>query len=207
MPCFGADWLGFADLPGRIPAPSLWQVLEAALAARVLAACVVQWYVDRGPVPRICVFPDAEYYWALASTIREGTLYEIVEWGDIPHFALRTPGYPLFLAACRMLLGEHPMGVRLVQAGLGAVTVWLVYGLTRAVTGEQDHRSRRVRRERRRWSVPVDRRGARERPSLLDRDVGPGSLGSGVRADHAGGALGAGGPLEEARCWRGRPSR
>src|SRR5947209_7224971 len=134
----GVAWLR-EDLPGRFPTPSLWRVLEAALAARVLAACAVQWYVDRGPTPRICIFPDAEYYWALAGTIREGSLYEIVEWGDIPHFALRTPGYPLFLAACRTLLGEHPMGVRLAQAGLGAVTVWLAHRLTRTVMGEQDH--------------------------------------------------------------------
>ena len=151
----GLAWLR-EDLPGRFPAPSLWRVLEAALAARVLAACVVQWYVDHGPTPRICIFPDAEYYWALASTIREGTLYEIVEWGDIPHFALRTPGYPLFLALCRTVLGEHPMGVRLVQAGLGVVTVWLVYRLTRAVTGEQDHEAAgQAERAHRRWPVPL----------------------------------------------------
>jgi 4-amino-4-deoxy-L-arabinose transferase-like glycosyltransferase len=109
-------------------------------------------------VARICVFPDTEYYWALAGTIREGTLYEIVEWGDIPHFALRTPGYPLFLAACRTLLGEHPMGVRLVQAGLGAVTVWLVYRLTGTVTGQQDHDAAdQAEREgeRGRWPVPL----------------------------------------------------
>ena len=43
-----------------------------------------------------------------------------MEWGDIPHFALRTPGYPLFLAACRSVLGDDPLGVRVVQAGLGA---------------------------------------------------------------------------------------
>jgi 4-amino-4-deoxy-L-arabinose transferase-like glycosyltransferase len=107
-------------------------------------------------MPRICVFPDAEYYWILAGTICEGTLYEIVEWGDIPHFALRTPGYPLFLAACRTLLGEHPMGVRLAQAGLGVVTVWLVYRLTRAVTGEQDHEAAdQAKHECRRWPVPL----------------------------------------------------
>jgi hypothetical protein len=141
-------------LPGQIQAPSLWRVLEAALVARVLAACVVQWYVDCGSMPRICVFPDAEYYWSLAGTIREGTLYEIVEWGDIPHFALRTPGYPLFLAACRKLLGDHPMGVRLAQAGLGVVSVWLVYRLTRTVTGELDHEAAE-QAERGHWPVPL----------------------------------------------------
>ena len=140
MPCFGGDWLGFARTCRAAfkPLPS-----GEFLKPHSLRACWrPAWSSGTlivGPRPRICVFPDAEYYWALAGTIREGTLYEIVEWGDIPHFALRTPGYPVFLAACRTLLGEHPMGVRLVQAGLGVVTVWLVYQLTREVTGEQDH--------------------------------------------------------------------
>ena len=93
---------------------------SSSLFLRVLAACAVEWRVRRAGTGRVCLFPDAEYYWSLAGTIREGTLYEIVEWGDIPHFALRTPGYPLFLAACRAVLGDHPLGVRVVQAGLGA---------------------------------------------------------------------------------------
>ena len=165
----------------------------------MLAACVVQWYVDHRPVARICVFPDAEYYWALAGTIREGTLYEIVEWGDIPHFALRTPGYPLFLAACRTLLGEHPMGVRLVQAGLGAVTVWLVYRLTRAVMGEQDHQPAN-QAEHRRWSIPLIAAAlVSVHPYLIVMSVLVLSEAVFV-ADHAGGALGAGSSLEEARC-------
>jgi 4-amino-4-deoxy-L-arabinose transferase-like glycosyltransferase len=145
-------WLG---------APLLLQVLEAALIVRVLAADVVQWYVQRQGIPRVCLFPDAEYYWSLARSIRSGSLYEIVEWGDIPHFALRTPGYPLFVAACQAILGEHPLGVRLVQAGLGAGTVWLVYRLTREVVGRHEQepgtgsRSKGERTTRRGWSVPL----------------------------------------------------
>ena len=45
--------------------------------------------------------------------------YEYVEWSDIPHFAVRTPGYPLFLAVCQAIFGERTLAVRLVQAGLG----------------------------------------------------------------------------------------
>jgi 4-amino-4-deoxy-L-arabinose transferase-like glycosyltransferase len=109
---------------------SLTLVLAAALALRMLAALAVQWYVERNDVARLCVFPDARYYWLLARTIRLGAPYEIVEWGNIAHRALRTPGYPLFLAACQACFGERPLAVRLVQAVLGTVSVWLVYSLT-----------------------------------------------------------------------------
>ena len=52
------------------------------------------------------------------------------DYADIPHFALRTPGYPLLMAACQALFGERPLAVRLVQAVLGTVGVYLVYRLT-----------------------------------------------------------------------------
>lgn len=116
----------------------LSRIVELALFLRLLAACAVEWRVRRAGTGRVCLFPDAEYYWSLAGTIRRGTLYEVVEWGDIPHFALRTPGYPLFLAACRSVLGDDPLGVRVVQAGLGALSVWLVYRLTREVLGREE---------------------------------------------------------------------
>ena len=119
-------------------APALWRILELALFARLSAAVAVEWYVQRRGTPRVCVFDDAEYYWALARTIRQGTLYEVVEWGDIPHFALRVPGYPAFLAACQFLLGERPLAARLLQAGLGVLTVWLVYQLSREITGKNE---------------------------------------------------------------------
>lgn len=115
-------------LAGRSP---LWLAVEAGLFLRIVAALVVEWRVGRGP--RVCLFPDAEYYWKLAQTIRDGELFQIVEWGDIPHFALRTPGYPLFLAACRMIAGDRPLGARLIQAALGALTVWLVYRLIQTI--------------------------------------------------------------------------
>ena len=105
-------------------------VLAVALALRVLAAGVLQWFVQKNVPNRLCVFPDTEYYWQLAKTIRAGSAYEIVEWGSISHRALRTPGYPLFLAACQAIFGEWSLGVRLVQAVLGTLSVGLVYLLT-----------------------------------------------------------------------------
>ena len=44
-------------------------VLLAALDLRVLAAVGVQRFVDRHDAYRLCVFPDARYYWLLALTI------------------------------------------------------------------------------------------------------------------------------------------
>jgi Dolichyl-phosphate-mannose-protein mannosyltransferase len=127
-------------------------ILICALALRVLAALAMEWYVERNTTYRLCVFPDAVYYWLLARTIRLGTRYEIVEWGNIAHRALRTPGYPLFLAACQAVFGERPLFVRLVQAALSTGSVWLVYRLTKQIEANSgDERSA----QRRRWNAPL----------------------------------------------------
>src|SRR5438034_1168307 len=85
---------------------SLVAVLAVALASRVLAAGVVEWFVRNSRTARLCVFPDTAYYWLLARTIRTGSSYEVVEWGRNHLMAVRTPGYPLFLAACQAVFGE-----------------------------------------------------------------------------------------------------
>jgi 4-amino-4-deoxy-L-arabinose transferase-like glycosyltransferase len=108
----------------------LWIVLELALFVRVLTAEAVEWYVRRGGPDRLCLFPDTNIYWELARAIRDFAPYQIVEWGDIPHFALRAPGYPIVLAGCQALFGEQTLAVRLVQAVLGTCSVYLVYRLT-----------------------------------------------------------------------------
>jgi len=108
---------------------SLPLLLEWSLGLRVLAADLVQWYAQSKGA--LCVFPDTTIYWLLAGTIRDGRPFEILDWGEIPRFALRTPGYPAFLAGCRLLLGDRPLGARLVQAVLGMFSVWLVFRLAR----------------------------------------------------------------------------
>jgi 4-amino-4-deoxy-L-arabinose transferase-like glycosyltransferase len=126
---------------------SLALAVEAAFGLRVLAADAVQWRLNhRGG--RLCLFPDADIYWHLAGTIRRGEPFEIVEWNDIPHFAQRTPGYPLFLALCQAVFGESALAARLVQAAIGAASVWLVFRLTRAVEGAAAPRAGR-------WTVPL----------------------------------------------------
>src|SRR5690348_1015217 len=121
-----------AESPPRLRAidrlASLTLVLEWALGLRVLAADLVQWYTQSKGL--LCIFPDTKIYWLLAGAIRNGEPYAVLEWGDIPHFALRTPGYPLFLAACRVVFGDRLIAVRIVQAILGTFSVWLVYRLT-----------------------------------------------------------------------------
>ncbi|MGP0070235.1 MAG: ArnT family glycosyltransferase [Isosphaeraceae bacterium] len=110
---------------------SLVLVLEIAMALRVVAADALEWYVRRGDSTQLCLFLDTVGYWELARTIRAGGPYEIVDWADIPHFAVRTPGYPLMLAACQAAFGERTLPVRLVQAVLGTLCVYLIYLLAR----------------------------------------------------------------------------
>jgi 4-amino-4-deoxy-L-arabinose transferase-like glycosyltransferase len=112
---------------------SLLIILEAALVIRIVAADALEWYLHRNGPDGLCLFPDTDIYWQLARCIRMGLLYEIIEWGDIPYFALRTPGYPIFLAGCHWIAGENTLVVRLVQAVLGTVCVYLVYRLTERI--------------------------------------------------------------------------
>jgi 4-amino-4-deoxy-L-arabinose transferase-like glycosyltransferase len=117
-------------------ARDLWPAraaVELALACRVAAACAVQWIATRRGSR--CLFPDTDIYWLLGRAIARGEPFEVSQWG-LPHFALRTPGYPLLLAIGQMAFGDRAMPVRLVQAGLGAISVGLVYGLARAVLPE-----------------------------------------------------------------------
>lgn len=119
-------WLfRFSSAPGM-----LWVVLELALALRVLAAEAIEWYVRRGGPDRLCLFGDTKIYWELARAIRADGPYQIVYYGDIPHFALRTPGYPVVLAGCQALFGEQTLAVRLVQALFGTCGVYFVYRLS-----------------------------------------------------------------------------
>jgi len=138
---------------------SLALVLEVALALRVIAADAVEWYVEwkirRGGADPLCLFPDTRIYWELARKIRAGAPYEYVEWADIPHFALRTPGYPLLMAACQALFGERPLAVRLVQAVLGTVGVYLVYRLTLQIVAPSELADSAAMATPRRWTIPL----------------------------------------------------
>ena len=107
---------------------------RGGLALRVLAAFAVQGYADRLGKP--CLFGDTTIYWELARAIREGRPF-VVDQSGVPHHALRTPGYPLFLAACQALFGERILPVRLVQAALGTLGVYFVYRLVDRAVGDR----------------------------------------------------------------------
>jgi len=134
---------------------SLALVLEWALGLRVVAADLVQWFTQRKGA--LCVFPDTTIYWLLAGRIRNGEPYELLDWEEIPHFALRTPGYPLFLALCRLGFGDRLIAVRLVQAVLGVLCVWLVHRLTRrfVADGTEPGSVGQEQRAGRTWTVPL----------------------------------------------------
>ncbi len=119
--------------PGR--AMPTGAILALALGSRVAAALAVTWYAARAG--KLCVFADTNIYWELAGTIVEGRPYQVSQWG-VPHFALRTPGYPAFLAACREMFGPSLLAVRLVQAVLGTLGVWVVGRLARAAVRDRD---------------------------------------------------------------------
>lgn len=110
-------------------------LIECGLALRVVASDAVQTLTARRGV--LCLFGDTNIYWRLGETLARGEPYEVASWG-IPHRALRAPGYPVFLAACRSVFGPSLLAARLVQAVLGAGTVALVYLLARATLPIRD---------------------------------------------------------------------
>ena len=98
-------------------------VLGAAALVR-LAACVAL------PETR---FPDSNTYEDLAASVRERG--ELVD--RLGKRAAVTPGYPLFIAGCRAVLGESRFAYRVPQLVLGVLTVLGLYLLGRAVWGER----------------------------------------------------------------------
>jgi 4-amino-4-deoxy-L-arabinose transferase-like glycosyltransferase len=135
------DHLPQLQRPDR-PAPlAIGALVALGLGLRVLAAFGVERIVANRPTAaqRLCLFPDASIYWLLARAVRTGSPYVVTQW-SVPHYALRTPGYPLFLALCQSLFGENPLAIRLVQAAVGAGCVWLTYRLVARVVGGPDAR-------------------------------------------------------------------
>lgn len=131
-----------------LPGPPSWVALVLwGLAARTAAVDLLHWWAQRKGV--LCLFPDSGYYWLLAGKLRRGEPYELLDFGDLPRFALRTPGYPLFLAACQELFGPRVLPARLVQAVLGALCVWWVGRLTRRALPQPADPSSTA------WTVPL----------------------------------------------------
>ncbi|CAN5735911.1 hypothetical protein BH23PLA1_BH23PLA1_32650 [soil metagenome] len=139
-----------SDVPPPRPSWSrraaLPAILVLGLLLRVLASGALQLYAIQKQV--LDVFGDTRIYWYLAGTIRAGSAYVVAQW-EVPHYSLRTPGYPLFLAACQTLFGpENTLAPRLIQAVLGAACAWLAYRLVaRVLQVPADRRTG--------WTVPT----------------------------------------------------
>lgn len=118
------------DRSGR----GVWLAVAAGLGLRVLAAVAV--WVVTSQQGKLCLFDDTAIYWDLAGRIVEGRPYVVFQEGGIPHYALRAPGYPVFLAAVRWVFGSSTLAPRLAQAVLGAAGVALVAELSKRVAPE-----------------------------------------------------------------------
>jgi hypothetical protein len=110
--------------------PGIRGILFVALVLRLIAAFAVDYLARRRGA--ICLFGDSPIYWLYGKAIAQGTPYVVHQW-DVPHYALRTPGYPLWLAANMAIFGENTLPVRIAQAVLGVCMVWWVYLLARSI--------------------------------------------------------------------------
>lgn len=101
-------------------------IAAAAFGALVLRLAFGLWYWVDKPLTH-----DEREYLALAASVAEGrgfTYGPSHETGTAQQFG-RAPGYPTFLALTGVGPGPHeraPVRVKVVQAVLGAITVWLI---------------------------------------------------------------------------------
>lgn len=100
-------------------------VLAAALTGRVVAAFAVQKHVENSG-RQFLVEGDANGYWELGEKVAKGQPYQI---HVPPRKVLRTPGFPIFLAACMHMAGTDVIHARLCLAVVGTACCLLVWVL------------------------------------------------------------------------------
>ncbi len=112
-------------MPPTRPSPRLatlkrlaWLALGVGTLLRAAAALAAESLAHRRG--ELDLFPDASIYWQLSRALRAGAPFAVNQWGVL-HYALRTPGYPLFLAAFPTTLPA-----RIAQAALGGLGAWMV---------------------------------------------------------------------------------
>ena len=76
---------------------------------------------------------DANGYWELGQKIAAGEEYSIYQ---PPRRILRTPGFPLLLAACIRVFGPSIFAASIVMAFVGCGCCWLTWILAKRVTDE-----------------------------------------------------------------------
>jgi hypothetical protein len=108
--------------------PRLHMVLGLALLLRVIASAWVQFLATKQGT--VCIFGDTPIYWQYARALAHGSTYVVYQW-DVPHYALRTLGYPVWLAGWLTVFGEWALPIRLGQALLGTAAVLWVFSIAK----------------------------------------------------------------------------
>ncbi len=104
------------------------------LLAEALRVGAALWLVRRNQAAGVeHEFADSELYWMLALRLEEGEPYN-----DGKRQALRTPGYPVFLAGSIRLFGPSTTAARHAQAAVGAASCILLFFLVKRPLGPRE---------------------------------------------------------------------
>ncbi|HQZ64089.1 MAG TPA: glycosyltransferase family 39 protein [Planctomycetaceae bacterium] len=104
-----------------------WSILLLALLLRVVAAVAIDQHVQSAG-RTFLIEGDANGYWELGQHIAAGEDYAIHQ---PPRYVLRTPGFPLLLAASIKVFGNSIFAATLVMAVVGTGCCWLTWCLAR----------------------------------------------------------------------------
>lgn len=119
--------------PAQSPNERRWVLLLLllALSLRCAAAVIIDRHVHHSG-RTFLVEGDANGYWELGRKIATGQDYSL---HSPPRKVLRTPGFPLLLAASIRLFGDNILHATLVLAATGTLACWLTWKIARRCTG------------------------------------------------------------------------